>query len=155
MCQFRTNLCITVVLILNGFLCDTDLMENMKGISKMANAVEKMFDMTLFSPEEYFPNHATCPDKFWKIINGINKKRSVKLDVNSMSDHPKLSQVKVAQEFNRKFKKVIIKNPANFVNDDFNYEDKAAVRAHMNAYANFTDEITSLFRLAAMELIEA
>jgi hypothetical protein len=130
-------------------------MENMKGMSKMTNAVEKMFDMTLFNALDYFPNHATCPDKFWEVIDEIEDARGIDFDLMLESDDPKQSQIKIARRFNKEFKKVIVTNPVNLVDAKIDYNDRAALKAHMAAHAKFTDEITSLFRAAIIELIEA
>jgi hypothetical protein len=130
-------------------------MENMKGMSKMANAVEKMFDLTLFDPLSYFPNHATCPDKFWEVIDEIEDARGIDFDLMLDSDDLKQSQIKIARRFNKEFKKVIVTNPVNLVDAEIDYNDRSALKAHMAAHAKFTDEITSLFRAAIIELIEA
>ena len=121
----------------------------------MKNAVERMFNMSLFEPLEYFPNHATCPDKFWDIIEEVEKARGIQFDLFHLIDQPNLRQIKIAREFNKSFKKIIVTNPVNLLREELDYEDKVAVRAHMDAYSKFLDEITTLFCSAILGLIEA
>lgn len=121
----------------------------------MKNAVERMFNMSLFEPLEYFPNHATCPDKFWDIIEEAEKARGIQFDLFHLIDQPNLRQIKIAREFNKSFKKIIVTNPVNLLREELDYEDKVAVRAHMDDYSKFLDEITTLFCSAILGLIEA
>lgn len=144
----------TVVLKKRIALCDIDFMENMKGISIMKNAVEIMFDMSLFEPLKYFPNHATCSDKFWDIIEEVKKARDIQFELSQMFDQPNQRQVNVARQFNKSFEEIIVTNPVNLLRNEIVYEDEVAVMAHMNAYSKFLDEITILFYSAILDLIE-
>ena len=120
----------------------------------MKNTVEIMFDMSLFEPLKYFPNHATCSDKFWDIIEEVKKARNIKFELSQMIDQPNQHQVNVARQFNKSFEKIIVTNPVNLLRDEIVYEDDVAVIAHMNAYSKFLDEITMLFYSAILDLIE-
>ena len=77
----------------------------------MANAVEKIFDMTLFNSLLYFPEHATNPDKFWEAISEIEAELNVKIDVIEMGKNPSRIQIKVAKRFISDFKVSIKSNP--------------------------------------------
>ena len=146
MCQFRTNLCITVVLILNGFLCDIDLMENMKGISRMANAVEKMFDMTLFNSLAYFPNHATNPDKFWEATEELESELGIKIDISNLCCKASPEQLKSAKRFCQEYAVRIKKNPFDFERINKISNGHGCMKEYLSEFTLFQCEIKAFFK---------
>ena len=77
----------------------------------MANAVEKMFDMTLFNSLTYFPDSATNPDKFWDAIKELEQELGIEICITQISASPNNDQVKIAKRFCRNFSIQIRKNP--------------------------------------------
>lgn len=120
----------------------------------MQNAVKKMFALALFEPLKYFPKHATCPDKFWDIIQKTEEKFGHEICLESLAARPTKNQIRVAKKFNHAFRRVILTNPTGDFFSRVETPTAEEINSIMEAYRKFDCLITSLFENAMEDLMQ-
>lgn len=112
----------------------------------MANAVEKMFDMTLFNSLAYFPNHATCPDKFWEAIEELENELNIKIDISNLCCKATSEQLKSAKSFCREYAVRIKKNPFDFERLNKISNGHGCMKEYLREFTQFQREIKAFFK---------
>lgn len=112
----------------------------------MPNAVEKMFDMTLFNSRDYFPEDSTCPDKFWDAIDELEEELSVKIDITHLCKKDSPEQLKQAKNFCRGYVVHIKKNPFDFDRMIEISNGHGCIIEYLNEFALFEREIKTFFK---------
>lgn len=119
----------------------------------MTNAVEKMFNLALFEPKKYFPDHAVCPETFWSIICHLEKETGCQISIQKLSTQPNDSQIQIAREFNKAFSTLILANPLADLYKGKYPTSKSANRKLMKEFGEFDNSIKHLFQTALADLI--
>ena len=112
----------------------------------MSNAVEKMFDMTLFNSLAYFPNHATSPDKFWEAIEEIESELSIKIDISNLCCKASPEQLKSAKRFCREYAVRIKNNPFDFERINEISNGHGCMKEYLKEFTQFQREIKAFFK---------
>lgn len=112
----------------------------------MANAVEKMFDMTLFNSLVYFPDYATNPDKFWAAIKELEEELDIEICVDKIAASPTSDQINLAKKFCIEFSMRIRKNPFDWNRMRRISKGQECIDDYLTDFTEFQNNIKAFFK---------